>query len=664
MTGGTASTGPARATTLVAAALLPLAGLAAVAAAELTRQIDPPRLALAPVVTLIVLSPGVVGLLILRQHPRHRVGWLLSLQSFLVGLALSTPPAHPSSELGLALGQVSDTWWVFFYFGLVMVAYVFPTGDYLSRRWRAWVILCLAGYAGFLVGGAGDPTRFAGRYPGKQPPLPTFPTVVYDVLELGGIVLVAASLVGAVVSARRRLRGATGVVRLQMLWFSWAALLLPLVLGLCFVEGAVTGSDGAATIVGVSVLGLATPALIGIAILRHRLFDIEVVLSRTLVYASLTAAVVGVYAALLWGAERITGNGSWGGLFAIGVVAVIVQPAHAWLRRHVDHWVYGDRHTPELALRRMSERVEGAPDTARVLDSVTVAVADALRVERVWIEPDGVADRDDTAVRVPLVHRGARLGDLAVSVPRGRTLSAADLALLHDLARHAAVVLRAARLTEDLQASRAQLVTTREEERRRLRRDLHDGLGPSLAAVVLKLNAAQRMSDEGERGRLLAETRAETRAAIAEVRRLVDDLRPPAIDEVGLIGAIRQRAAALCVGNNLSCEITGPARLPVLPAAVEVAAYRIASEALTNVVRHAGATRCHVRIAVNGAFELTITDNGRGLSAGRPGGVGWTSMSERAAELGGTCTVSKRADGLIVRAVLPLPSTDAELVAP
>lgn len=664
MTGGTAPTGPARPTTLVGAALLPLAGLAAVAMAELMHQIDPPRLWLAPVAALIVLTPGVVGLLILRQHPRHRVGWLLSVNAFLVGLALSTPPAHPGSTVGLAIGQVSGTWWVFFYFGLVMVAYVFPTGEFLSRRWRGWVWVCLGGYAAFLVGGAGDPTRFAALYPGRRPPLPTLPTVIYDVFEVGGMALVAASLVGAVVCARQRLRGANDLVRLQMLWFSWTALLLPLVLGLCFLEGAVAGSDGVATLVGVSALGLAIPALIGIAILRHHLFDIELVLSRTLIYASLTVAVIGVYALLLWGAELVSGNSTLGGLVAIGLVAVIVQPAHGWLRRHVDHWVYGDRHTPELALRRMSEGVEGAPDAAGVLASVTEAVADALRVDRVWIEPDGPTAVDDTALRVPLVHRGVRLGDLAVSVPRGRTFSSADLSLLHDLARHAAVVVQAARLTEDLQVSRARLVTTREEERRRLRRDLHDGLGPSLAAVVLKLNAAQRMSDERERGRLLAETREETRAAIAEVRRLVDDLRPPAIDEVGLIGAIRQRAAALCVGNDLSCEISGPAQLPVLPAAVEVAAYRIVSEALTNVVRHAGATSCRIRIAVNGACEITVSDNGRGPSVGATAGVGWTSMAERAAELGGTCTVSSRSDGMMVRAVLPLPSIASELVAP
>ena len=270
----------------------------------------------------------------------------------------------------------------------------------------------------------------------------------------------------------------------------------------------------------------------------------------------------------------------------------------------------------------MSEGVEGAPDTPAVLDSMTAAVVDALRVETAWIEPLDAVTAEDAAMRVPLVHRGARLGDLVVVVPAGRTFSAADVALLHDLARHAAVVVHAVRLTEALQESRARLVTTREEERRRLRRDLHDGLGPSLAAVVLKLNAVERITDDAERAHLLAETREETRAAIAEVRRLVDDLRPPAIDEVGLIGAIRQRALALCVGNHLTCEISGPPQIPPLPAAVEVAAYRIVSEALTNVVRHSGATSCHVRIAVNGAFEITVTDNGHGAKRRhRRGGV-------------------------------------------
>ena len=147
--------------------------------------------------------------------------------------------------------------------------------------------------------------------------------------------------------------------------------------------------------------------------------------------------------------------------------------------------------------------------------------------------------------RVPLVQRGERIGALAVEVPPGRTLSAADLALLHDLAGQVAVTVRAAELAVELQSSRLRIVTAREEERRRLRRDLHDGVGPSLAAILLKLHTARSRTDDAERDALLAEIGDETKAAIVEVRRAVDDLRPPAIDEVGLMGAIRQRAAAL-----------------------------------------------------------------------------------------------------------------------
>lgn len=190
-------------------------------------------------------------------------------------------------------------------------------------------------------------------------------------------------------------------------------------------------------------------------------------------------------------------------------------------------------------------------------------------------------------------------------------------------------------------------------QRRRLRRDLHDGVGPSLAAIVLKLNAAQSRADNAEGTGLLAEARDEVKDAIAEVRRLVDDLRPPAIDEVGLLGAIRQRAAAL--SGELVIEVAGPDPMPALPAAVEVAAFRIASEAMTNVARHAGASRCRVGIAVNGSFELTVADNGRGTHRATECGTGWTSMQERATELGGSCTISSRPEGgLDVRAVLPL----------
>jgi signal transduction histidine kinase len=283
-----------------------------------------------------------------------------------------------------------------------------------------------------------------------------------------------------------------------------------------------------------------------------------------------------------------------------------------------------------------------------VVDSITASVADALKVDHVWLEESAPPTAHGLPVtRMPLVHRGVHLGDLAVETPPGRTLSAADTALLQDLARHAAVTVRAAQLATELKASRARIVTAQEEERKRLRRALHDGLGPSLAAIVLKLNESQRNA-------LLAEIRDETRAAITEVRRLVEGLRPPSIDEVGLANAIRQRAAALS-SDVLVYQVHSPEAVPPIPAAVEVAAFLIASEAMTNVAKHSKATRCTVELTLDERLEVTVSDNGRGIIEPAGNGVGWTSMTERAAELGGSCTISARpAGGVVVRAILPL----------
>jgi two-component system, NarL family, sensor kinase len=392
------------------------------------------------------------------------------------------------------------------------------------------------------------------------------------------------------------------------------------------------------------------PVTVGIAILRHRLFDIRLVLSRTLTYLLLVVAVVAVYALLLFATDRLIGNGTVGGLLATGVVAVAVHPAYSFLRRRIERWVYGLRSDPRAAIRLLADRAEAA-DPDGLIAAVTDAVAAALRVDRVWVDTSG--SLQDTALRTQMVHRGEHVGHLAIEVPPGREFSQSDLDLVQDLARYAAILVRSEQLNDELRESRSRIVAGREEERRRLRRDLHDGVGPSLAAIVLMLNATQSRTDADERNSLIDETRDEVKAAIAEVRRLVDDLRPPAIDEVGLLDAIRQRASSL--SGDVTFEVTGPDGLPPLPAAVEVAAFRIASEAMTNVARHSGATRCRVGVEVDGSFELTVSDNGHGTDRTTTRGMGWTSMRERAAELGGSCTISSRPEGgLVVRAVLPL----------
>jgi len=246
----------------------------------------------------------------------------------------------------------------------------------------------------------------------------------------------------------------------------------------------------------------------------------------------------------------------------------------------------------------------------------------------------------------------------------GEAFTAADRRLLEDIAHQAGVAAQAVRLTTDLQRSRERLVSTREEERRRLRRDLHDGLGATLAALHLQAGAIRTLMrhDLAAADAEILDVQAEIRSAIADIRRLVYALRPPTLDELGLVGAIRQYAAQYDLPGTqsesdgcLRVAVEAPEHLPALPAAVEVAAYRIVQEALTNVVRHAHARTCTVRLAITDAFQLEISDNGLGFRPESGAGVGLLSMRERAAEAGGSCLVeSAPSRGTRILVHLPL----------
>lgn len=603
-------------------------------------------------VAVAAAVPVTLGVFVVANGAQRLIGALLIAHGVSVGVLLGGAGIGSTSMASLAADQLLAGSWVFFFLWLVLIAYLLPDGRPPSARWRYWIRAGVTGAGLLLVGAAGDRDTFIDEHGGAAPPLPWLPPVVSDLLGVAGLVLVVLLFFGSAIAVRSRLQRAGGETRLQLLWLVWGALAVPLGLLVLWSNYFLLGGQewlSTAVLTGVSV---ALPAAIAAAILRHRLFDIQVVLSRTLIYGVLVAGVIACYGLLLYAAERVTGRSTVGGLVAVAAVAVAVHPAYVWLRLRIVRWVYGYRAQPHHALRLLADRAEAAaPDTLWAV--VTEAVTEALRVERVWVEGDDATATDDPAVRVPLVHRGQGLGNLVIAVPPGRRLSTGDLSLVRDLARYAAVLVYAERQSELLRGSRSRIVSGREEERRRLRRELHDGVGPALAAIVLKLNAAQSRPSGVERDALLIEARREVRGAIAEVRRLVDALRPPAIDEVGLLAAIRQRAAAL--SGDLEIEVTGPDSIPTLPAAVEVAAFRIASEAMTNAARHSGATWCRVGIQVDGSFQLTVADNGHGsLESTRPG-VGWTSMRERAAELGGTCTMVSRANrGLVVRAQLPL----------
>ena len=416
---------------------------------------------------------------------------------------------------------------------------------------------------------------------------------------------------------------------------------------------------------------LFVPVFTYIAILRYRLYDIDVVINRTLVYGALSACVVGIYvlAVVALGALFQAQGNLAVSLLATGLVAVLFQPLRSRLQRGVNRLMYGERDDPYAVISRLGRRLEAtlAPET--VLPTLVETIAQALKLPYAAILlKEGEGFRTAAAYgsprgepeTLPLVYQREEIGRLVLS-PRapGEGFSDADRSLLEDLARQAEVAVHAVRLTSDLQHSRERLVTTREEERRRLRRDLHDGLGAQLAGLNVQAGALRRLipRDPDAADELVVELREELRSAIADIRRLVYDLRPPALDDLGLVEALRRLAERYgSEDEQLRVSVEAPEDLPNLPAAVEVAVYRITQEALTNVARHARAKSCVVRLAVNEDVALEIVDDGVGIPAERSAGVGLSSMRERASELGGSCVVEAAPKGgtrVLVR--LPLP---------
>jgi signal transduction histidine kinase len=414
---------------------------------------------------------------------------------------------------------------------------------------------------------------------------------------------------------------------------------------------------------------LLIPLSIGVAILKYRLFDIDLIVNRTLVYGVLTASIVGVYVAIVGGlAELLHTRGSLlASLLATGLVAVLFAPWRDRLQRGVNRLMYGEREDPYGVLSRLGQRLEATLEPHAVLPAVAETVAHALKLPHVTIELKRGEEYETVAeygrpagepLRLPLVYGTETVGRIALS-PRspGESFTPADRRLLDDLARQAGIAAYAVRLTNELQRSRERLVTTREEERQRIRRDLHDGLGPALSSAMLKLGATRRLLPSGSPADdLIDEVRNDMRATVTDVRRLVYDLRPPTLDQLGLVLAIRDYAEQCRDSNETGGEgglrvtLDAPEHLPPLPAAVEVAAYHIAREALTNAARHARARSCQVRLALEGApgrpeLVLEITDDGVGLSKHHTAGVGLSSMRERAEELGGRCTIESLPEG-------------------
>jgi signal transduction histidine kinase len=646
---------------------------------------------------VLSLAYPTVGALIASRLPTNPIGWIFCgvgllytaqcLARAYAGYAALENFAFPGGEYAAWFSVLIE------FSGLILagvfVMLLFPDGRLLSRRWQvvAWTAVL----------GAMLTALYDAFYPGS---LSTFVYVdnpfgvvgyigrftTYEIFltsALVGEALLLTSSLAALLSLALRLHRARGDERQQLKWFLYAA--VPAGLSFSFVLLSYIVVDFTELVFGtplvpfwqiyydIRYLGvfalLVVPVFTYIAILRYRLFDIDVVINRTLVYGALSACVVLIYVLAVGGLGALfqaRGNLAIS-LLATALVAILFQPLRSRLQRSVNRLMYGERDDPYAVISRLGRRLEVAlvPDAA--LDTIVQTVAQALKLPYAEIslkQVDGFVtaarygDPADETVTLPLTYGAELVGRLNLA-PRapGEEFSSSDRQLLEDLARQAGVAAHAARLTADLQRSRERLVMAREEERRRLRRDLHDSLGPQLAAQTLKVGSARSLygRDPAAADALLSELETNMEAAISDIRRLVYNLRPPALDELGLDGAIRESAAQYATsGLRISVDI--PKTLPSLPAAVEVAAYRIVQEALTNVVRHAMASECVVRLELNGELELEITDDGVGLPADRGAGVGLSSMRERAVELGGTCVVKPSLpQGTRVVARLPLP---------
>jgi signal transduction histidine kinase len=438
------------------------------------------------------------------------------------------------------------------------------------------------------------------------------------------------------------------------------------------------------TISGVTLplVFLLVPLTIGVSVLRYRLWDIDLIINRTLVYGLLTACVVVLYILVVVGLGTLfsaPGN-LLTSLLATGLIAVLFQPLRERLQRAVNRLMFGERDDPYRVLLRLGQRLETTLNPEAVLPTIAETVAQALKLPYVaitWEQGEvasesvvaasyGKAGEHETPLHIPLVYQQEQVGELLLA-PRspGESLTVGDMRLLHDLAHQIGVAVHTVRLTADLQRltgdlqrSRERLVAAREEERRRLRRNLHDGLGPRLAGLTLKLETARnRLAYDSLADTLLADLITRTQEAVTDIRRLVYDLRPPTLDELGLVPALQEHAFQYTDQSQTQIHVEAPACLPPLPAAVEVALFRIAQEALTNVMHHAHASQCTIRLTLDEhehLLVLEVSDNGQGLAPNRNRGVGFASMRERAEELGGTWTVEQLpTGGTCVRTHLP-----------
>jgi signal transduction histidine kinase len=626
------------------------------------------------------LAVPVVGFVLASRRPGNRIGWLFLAAGLALGLGacshhygLRALVAAPGSlPAGRPVGWLSDWIWVIPLAMLAFVFLLFPTGQLRTRRWRpaAWFVggaFTLAA-ATLLVGASRSWAHPFGSIT-KAVPLPVL-TAVY--------VLMGAALVVSVAAVVVRFARSAGEERLQLTWFAAAAVLVVATLIVGFpVSPVAVGVLNNLAFVGLWVA-------IGIAVLKYRLYDFDIVISKAVLYGSLAIFITAIYVGLVVGVGTLVGNRRSPLLTALAaaVVAVAFQPARQWAGRLANRVVYGHRASPYQVLSQFAQRIGGTYSNEDVLPQMAHIVAAGTGAEQVvvWLRvgdelrPEASSDGDphaaplplngqampllpDADVSVPVVHQGELLGAISIAMPKDEPLRPAGQQLVADVASQAGLVLSNAGLIEDLRASRQRLVTAQDEERRRLERNLHDGAQQDLVALAIKVRLADMTVDQdpAQARQILGEVQTDTAGALENLRDLARGIYPPLLADLGLAAALNAQASKSAV--PVAVEADGIGRFGQ---DTEAAVYFCCLEALQNTAKYAHASQAQICLqAQNGTLRFTVSDDGTGYDTRHtPKGSGLRNMADRLAALGGRLEVqSAPRQGTTITGHLPVPST-------
>jgi signal transduction histidine kinase len=600
---------------------------------------------------LSVVVSAALGLLIALRRPGNRMAWLLFANAAIISVSgvaegyaqyavLDSPGALPGAAWAVLWDQNA---WPLLFAAVIGIALLFPDGRLPSPRWRPVGIVVLATVAGALIMGCFDPDPFDAPYEHVQNPLPAVSGIgwLWPPVLLGGLV----SLIAAVQAVRVRFRRTVGLERLQLKWLAYTSVLIPVAFLVCLAFGSAGIDNSDAFTVLFFLMLTAIPASVGIAVLRYRLYDIDRVINRTLVYGVLTVLLAGTYAAaaLLLGAVAGSGS-SWATAGATLLAAVAFRPLRARVQDAVDRRFSRARYD---ALRRIGTFLEdlragrAAPETIEpvlreVLADPTLELRFWLPESEIYVDAHGRAAGEEAGagqLRTPVTRAGVALG-LVLHQP----IDEERPGQLEEVVEAAGLAIEIVRLRvelrrqlEQVQASRARIVAAGYAERRRIERDLHDGAQQRLVSIGLGLRHAQHELGPASNGtrELLDDAVDELGRAIEELRELARGVRPAQLD-AGLGPALRELAARAPLPVELQ---VGGERFPD---DVEAAAFFIASEGLTNAVKHARASRVMLSATgIDGKLVVSIGDNGVG-GAAPGGGSGLRGLADRVEAHGGT----------------------------